>query len=116
MSRRFPGSFAPGQNTTARCEMTRDGRFIYVANRGHHSIAGFAIDQESGRITSLGQCATEETPRSFTIAPDGKFLYAAGQDSGKLAMYAIGDDGKLERQATYDVGEVPWCALVVSAE
>lgn len=109
----IPGDFPKADNTTARCEMTPDGRFVYVANRGHHSIAGFAIDQQSGRVTSLGQFATEKTPRSFTISADSRFLYAAGQDSGKIAQYRIAADGKLVRTETYAPGDMPWCVLSV---
>lgn len=109
----IPSGFDKADNTTARCEMTRDGQFIYVANRGHHSIAGFAIDQQTGRVTSLGQFETETTPRSFTISADGRFLYAAGQDSGKIAQYRIESDGRLVRSATYAPGKMPWCVLAV---
>lgn len=105
----LPDDFDAAKNTTARCEMTPDGRFIYVANRGHHSIAGFRIDPATGRLRSLGQTPTEATPRSFTIAPNGKFLYAAGQDSGRLASYSIGDSGQLKPERIYEVGPTPWC-------
>lgn len=110
----IPEDFDGRQNSTARCEMTPDGRFVYVANRGHDSIAGFAIDQKTGRVTSLGQTPTEQTPRSFTIDSNGKFLYAAGQGSGKIAAFRILDTGKLERFATYDSGPVSW--WVVAAD
>ena len=109
----LPDGFDGDQNSTARCEMTRDGRFIYVANRGHNSIAGFSINQRDGRISSLGQWATERTPRSFTISPDGQFLHAAGQGSGRVVTYRIGGDGRLGRLHTIDVGPVPWCVLAI---
>ena len=109
----LPEEFDAAMNSTARCEMTPDGRFVYVANRGHHSIAGYAINQDTGRVTSLGQFATEPVPRSFTISSDGKFLYAAGQGSGKLAAFKISGDGRLKRFATYDSGPVSWWAILV---
>jgi 6-phosphogluconolactonase len=93
--------------------MTADGRFVYVANRGHDSLAGFAIDQQTGRVRALGQTATEQTPRSFTIDPSGRFLYAAGEGSGRIAAYRIEPDGALNRLSTYDPGPVPWCVLAV---
>ena len=109
----LPPDFDGSRNSTARCEITVDGRFIYVANRGHDSIASFAIDQGTGRLTSLGQAPTEKTPRSFTISPDGQFLYAAGQGSGRVATYRIQADGSLNRLRTLDVGPIPWCVLAV---
>lgn len=111
----LPADFDGSRNSTAHCEMTLDGRFIYVANRGHDSIAGFSIDQANGRITSLGRWPTEKTPRSFTISPDGQFLYSAGQGSGRIATYRIESDGTLNRLQTTEVGPIPWCVLTVDA-
>ena len=84
-----------------------------MANRGHDSIAGFAIEPDTGRVTSLGQTPTEATPRSFTIDPRGRFLYAAGQSSGRIAAYRIADDGRLDHFATYDSGPVSWWVTAV---
>ena len=109
----LPAGFDGSRNATARCEMTRNGRFVYVANRGHDSIACFAINQQTGLVTSLGQVPTEQTPRSFTIAPDGRFLYAAGQGSGRLATFSIQASGKLKRVATTQSGPVSWWVLAV---
>lgn len=109
----IPADFDGSKNATARIEMTPNGRFVYVANRGHHSLAGFAIEQKTGQVKSLGQFPTEGTPRSFTISSDSRFLYAAGQGSGRLAAFRIGADGKLSRFATYDSGPVSWWAIAV---
>ena len=109
----LPDGFDGERNATARCEMTPDGRFVYVANRGHESIACFAINQKTGRATSLGQVATERTPRSFTIEPRGRYLYAAGQSSGRIASFRILKDGRLERFATDEAGPVAWWVIAV---
>lgn len=100
------------ENTNARLEMTRDGRFLYVANRGHHSLAGFQVDDNTGKLHPLGHTATEAVPRGFGIDPTGKFLYAAGEATGKLAAFRIGARGHLKRLGTYPVGERPWWVLV----
>lgn len=110
----IPEEFDGAKNTTARCEITPDGRFVYVANRGHDSIAGYATNAETGRVTALGQTPTEKTPRSFTITPSGRFLYAAGQGSGRIAAFRIKPDGRLNRFATYDVGPIAWWALAIN--
>ena len=106
--------FDPAKNTTARCEMTRDGRFIYVANRGSDAIAAFAIDAKTGKLTSRGITDTEKTPRSLSIDPNGKYLYAAGQDNGYLRVYRIQADGSLQSVKRYEVGPMPWCVLAVN--
>lgn len=109
----LPDSYSGG-NSNARIEITPNGRFVYVANRGHDSLAGFSVDPHTGKLTSLGQTPTEATPRGFAIDPTGRFLYAAGQSTGKLAAFRIdADSGALTRFATYEVGERPWWVLVV---
>jgi 6-phosphogluconolactonase len=110
----LPEGFAGG-NSCAHIEITPNGRFLYVSNRGHDSLAGYRVDGETGRMTSLGQFATEKTPRSFAIAPDGRHLYAAGESSDTLGICTIdGETGKLQRQQTIPVGKRPWCVLAVS--
>ncbi len=99
-------------NSNARIEITPSGEFVYVANRGHDSLAGYRVDPKTGKLTSLGQFTTEKTPRGFTIDPTGRFLYAAGQSSDLLAAFRIRKNGHLERFATYDVGKQPWWVLV----
>lgn len=108
----IPDGFT-GTNSNARIEITPSGEFIYVANRGHDSLAGYRVDSRTGKLSSLGQFATEATPRGFAIDPKGQFLYAAGQSSGRLAAFRISRDGQLERIATYEVGRQPWWVHVV---
>lgn len=103
-----------GKNTCADIELSPSGKNLYASNRGHDSIACFTVDPQTGKLTSLGQAPTEETPRSFNIDPDGHYLYAAGQKNGKLAAYRISPQtGKLTQFATYEVGKSPsWVEVV----
>jgi 6-phosphogluconolactonase len=99
----LPADFK-GMNTTAEVKVHPSGRFVWVSNRGHDSLAGFAID--GAKLSAMGQTPTEKTPRSFDIEPDGRYLLAAGEGSGKLVVYRIDTDtGKLTRLHTYDVGK-----------
>jgi len=111
-----------GQNTCAQIHLTPSGQALYVANRGHDSIACFAVDARrgdasrgdaTGALTALGQQPTEPTPRTFGIDPQGRFLYAAGQGSGRLAAYRIDAQGTLEPLDRYDVGERPMWVLIL---
>jgi 6-phosphogluconolactonase len=106
-----------GNNTTAEVKVHPNGRYLWVSNRGHDSLAGFAID-EAGKLSALGQTPTEKTPRSFDIDPDGKFILGAGEGSGKLAIYRVDPGtGKLSRLGTREVGKsVPWVMFVKLAE
>ncbi len=92
----LPADFE-GENTGSDIHITPNGQFLYLANRGHHSIAGFKIDVENGRLSPLGHMSTQgEVPRNFAIAPDGRFLYAANQNSDNILIFSINADGKLQ--------------------
>ena len=109
----LPKDFS-ARNSCAHVELTPNGKFLYAANRGHDSLAGFAVNTKTGKLTSMGQTPTEQTPRSFNVEPGGRFLFAAGQRSGKLAAYRINPNtGALKRIATYTVGNRPWWVLAV---
>lgn len=108
-----PDSFKETRSN-ARIEIHPSGNFVYVANRGHNSLAGYRVDSKTGKLTSLGQTSTEPTPRGFAIDPSGRFLYAAGQSSDRLAAFRISQkNGALYRIATYEVGKQPWWVHVV---
>jgi 6-phosphogluconolactonase len=109
----LPADFK-GTNTTAEVKVHPGGKFVWVSNRGHDSLAGFAIDADAGKLTALGQTPTEKTPRSFDIDPDGHFLLAAGEGTGKLAVYRVDlDTGKLTPLHTYNVGKsLTWVLAV----
>ncbi|MBM3242912.1 lactonase family protein [Candidatus Poribacteria bacterium] len=103
-----------GENTCAQIHLTPSGKFLYVSNRGHNSIAGFSTDDATGQLVSLGQQPTEPTPRAFTIDPTGNFLFAGGQGSGKLASYRINQQtGELKPLETYAVGKNPMWVLII---
>jgi 6-phosphogluconolactonase len=109
----LPADFK-GTNTTAEVKVHPGGRFVWVSNRGHDSLAGFAIDAATGKVTALGQTPTEKTPRSFEIEPDGRFMLGAGEGSGKLAVYQVDrDSGQLTPLQTYAVGKsLTWVLAV----
>jgi 6-phosphogluconolactonase len=103
-----------GTNATAELKVHPSGLYLYCSNRGHDSIACFAIDPKGWRLTALGQEPTEKTPRSFDLDPAGRTLYAAGESSGKLACYRIDPaTGLLTRFETLEVGKRPWWVMAV---
>ncbi len=74
----LPDGVSLPNNTTAEVQVHPSGKFLYGSNRGHDSIAMFAIDQDTGRLTSLGQVPSGgKTPRHFAIDPTGNWLLAA---------------------------------------
>jgi 6-phosphogluconolactonase len=85
----LPAGFT-GASFTAEVAVSPDGRFVYGSNRGADSIAVFARDAASGRITPVGHVPVGgKTPRHFTLAPDGRFLLAAHQGSDSIAVFRV---------------------------
>lgn len=105
------------KNSTAEVKVHPNGKFVWVSNRGHDSLAGFAIDS-TGKLSAIGQTPTEKTPRSFAVDPDGKYVLAAGEGSGKLAVYQVDPaTGKLTRQDTLEVGKsLSWVQIIKLGE
>jgi 6-phosphogluconolactonase len=76
-------------------------------------MACYRVSQRDGQLESIGHAETEAIPRAFTIDPQGKFLYSAGLESGKLAAFHISQgSGQLERMETYGVGKAPMWVLI----
>lgn len=89
----LPDSFT-GNSRGAEIAVSADGRFVYASNRGDDSIATFAVDARTGRLTARGWTATGgRTPRFFTIAPDGHALFVANEESHTIVRLPIGADG-----------------------
>ncbi len=86
-----------GNNSTAEIQVHPSGRFVYVSNRGHDSIAIFGVGPQSGQLTALGHQSTAgKTPRNFGIDPTGQYLLAANQSSNNIVVFRIdGQSGRL---------------------
>jgi 6-phosphogluconolactonase len=101
------------RNTCSQIHLTASGQFLYVGNRGHNSLAGFAVDATTGQLTALGHVATEAVPSAFGLDPAGHFVFAAGTATGRLASYRLhSETGALTPLATYAVGQRPAAVLV----
>ena len=110
----LPAGF-DGENTTAEIRVHPSGRFVYASNRGHDSIAMFAVDSETGRLTSRGQIPTQgKTPRNFNITPDGRFLLAANQATNNVVVFRIDQEIGLLKETGHLV-EVPTPVCVLFA-
>lgn len=108
----LPEGTSGNGNTCADVHVTPDGRFVYVSNRGHDTMAGFAV-QPDGTLAFVSHTDTEPHVRDFGIDPTGSFLYAAGRDSGQLAGYVIGAGGELTAIGTVPVPPAPlWVEAV----
>ncbi len=83
----LPADFR-SENTCAQVVVAPDGRFVYGSNRGHDSIAIWAVDEQSGALTPAGHVSTGgQTPRNFALDPTGTWLLAANQESGTVVTF-----------------------------
>ena len=79
-----------GPNTTAEIILSPDDRFLYVSNRGHDSIAVFAIDKASGRLRLKADTpAGGRTPRNLRLDPSADFLFSANEGEGTITVFKI---------------------------
>jgi 6-phosphogluconolactonase len=79
-----------GRNSTAEIQVHPSGRFVYGSNRGHNSIAMFAVQESTGKLRPLGHQPTQgKTPRNFALDPTGTFLLAENQDSDTIVVFRI---------------------------
>ena len=71
-------------------QVAPSGRFVYASNRGHDSIACFAVDPTNGALTPRGHTPSGGAePRHFAISPCGAFLLAANQRSDRVVLFRL---------------------------
>jgi 6-phosphogluconolactonase len=106
----LPEGFA-GHSTCAEVQITPSGRFLYGSNRGHDSIAIYAVDREDGMLTLVGHESTRgRIPRNFEVSPAGEFLAVANQDTNNIAMFRIDENtGRLSPTGSEVEAGTPIC-------
>lgn len=97
----------------ADIHVSRDGRFVYGSNRGHQSIAVFAVDADSGTLRSLGQTPTGGAwPRNFALSPDDARLIVANQHTNDLfVLTRDADSGALGKASGRVEVSNPVCVI-----
>jgi 6-phosphogluconolactonase len=113
----LPDGFA-GESLAAAVRVHPDGHRVFVSNRGHDSIATFAIGGPGEPLTSLGHVASGGTgPRDLAIDPSGELLLAANRQSGHIAGFALDDRTALPRPlGTVARVPEPACILVMEVD
>jgi 6-phosphogluconolactonase len=85
----LPAGFK-GVSVSAEIAVHPNGKFLYVSNRGDDSIALFAIDGASGRLTPIGRVPTEgQTPRNFAFDPSGRWIIATNHGSNNAVVFRV---------------------------
>jgi 6-phosphogluconolactonase len=79
-----------GVSTCAEIEVHPSGRFVYASNRGHDSIAVFAVDGNTGRLTPIQHVPSGGvTPRNFDMDPTANWLLVTNHGSNTAMVFRI---------------------------
>ncbi|MGI8962229.1 MAG: lactonase family protein [Bryobacteraceae bacterium] len=82
-----------GENAPAEIEVDQAGKFVYASNRGHDSIAVFAIDETAGNLKQIQIAPSQgKEPRGMQIDPTGNWLFVGNHKSNHLVVLRI--DGR----------------------
>ncbi|MBT2872086.1 beta-propeller fold lactonase family protein [Streptomyces sp. SID8376] len=102
-----------GTNYPAQLVVTGDGRWAYLANRGHNSVARYAVEEDGARLRLLGTVPVGgDFPRHIALSPDGGLLFTANQRSGDVSVFHVdADSGELRPAGEPFASPVAVCAL-----
>lgn len=105
-----------GENACADIHISPDGKFLYGSNRGHDSIAVYAIDPATGRLELVEHAPTlGGHPRNFAISPDGCYVLVANRDSNNIVTFARDSQtGKLHPAGSELAVSKPVCVKFAS--
>jgi 6-phosphogluconolactonase len=79
-----------GRNDVAEIALDPSGKWLFVSNRGHDTIAEFSVDPDSGKIRYLSEFSTlGQEPRHFAIDPTGKFILVENQNSSDIIEFQL---------------------------
>ncbi|HLY41368.1 MAG TPA: lactonase family protein [Terracidiphilus sp.] len=95
--------------------ITRDGRFVYFANRDNNFLYSFKADPKTGALAPMvrSNCGGK-TPRNFTLDPTERWMLVANQDSNVISVFARhAETGKLADNGKNFSAPAPMCILFV---
>jgi len=76
--------------TTAEVVVHPSGRFVYGSNRGFNAITIFRVDEQTGKLTTVGyQGRGVRVPRNFSIEPSGRWMLVGNQDTDNVTVFRI---------------------------
>ncbi len=107
---------ARADNHCADIQISPDGRFIYGSNRGHDSIAIFAVDPDTGALALVDFCPCGgATPRNLALTPSGKHLFSANQNADVITIFERdAETGRLKDAGRPIQVGTPMCIRIVA--
>ncbi len=84
----LPEGFS-GQNTVADIHCSPNGKYVYVSNRGHNSLAIFSIMEDGSLVFVAHEPVQGDHPRNFVIDPKGDYLIVANQNTDNVVIFKM---------------------------
>ena len=79
-----------GVKSGAEIALSRDGRFVYVENRGENELVVYRVNAGSGTLSEMQRISSGgDKPWGFAIHPSGKWMLVANQRNGKVSVFSI---------------------------
>jgi 6-phosphogluconolactonase len=102
-----------GGNTGCDTVISRNGRFVYFANRGTDFIFECKADPATGSLTPIGPSSCGgKTPRNFVLDPTERWMLVANQDSNQISVFARNaESGTLAKEGKSFAAATPMCIL-----
>ena len=101
--------------TSTGCDtvITKDGRFVYFANRGDDYLFACKADLKSGALTPIGRSSCGgKTPRNFALDPTEHWMLVANQNSNLISVFARNPEtGALANEGKSFAAKTPMCIL-----
>jgi 6-phosphogluconolactonase len=95
--------------------ITKDGRFVYFANRDKDFLFSFKADEKTGALTPIGRSnCGGKIPRNFVLDPTERWMLVANQDSNAISVLARNPEtGVLANVGKNFAAAAPMCILFV---
>ncbi|MHA6758672.1 lactonase family protein [Streptacidiphilus sp. PAMC 29251] len=82
------GASTTPRNYPGEVVVSPDGAFVYVSNRGHDSVARFAVGSAGATLTLLDAVpAGGSYPRHISLDPTATLLFSANQNSNTVTVF-----------------------------
>jgi len=86
----LPDNF-DGENKTAEIATHPSGRYLFVSNRGHNTIATLSF--RDGELHRLEHTPTGGAwPRHFAVSPDGRLLFAENRNTNNIVALVFDEE------------------------
>jgi 6-phosphogluconolactonase len=103
-----PEGAPSGKRRGGSMRLGRNGKYLYVSNRAHDTIAVFEVGADTGELNLRAQVASGgQDPVELSLDASGAFLVVANRESRNLAMFRIAENGELSASGAFTLSLAP---------